>query len=139
LKALLDAGVVGLKAFMCPSGISDFEHTNVHHFALTLPHLNARGALPLMVHAELLPDVVLPVPGSLTLAHSPQRNGIVKLTPFSSEPPGPPCPEGSDPRKFETYMRTRPREWEENAIRALIDVATPGSRVHIAHLADAQR
>jgi hypothetical protein len=36
-------------------------------------------------------------------------------------------------------MRTRPREWEENAIRALIDVATPGSRVHIAHLADAQR
>ena len=36
-------------------------------------------------------------------------------------------------------MRTRPREWEENAIRALIDVTTPGSRVHIAHLADAQR
>ena len=36
-------------------------------------------------------------------------------------------------------MRTRPREWEENAIRALIDVTTAGSRVHIAHLADAQR
>lgn len=53
------------------------------------------------------------------------------MSPLSSE--------GSDPRKFEIYMRTRPREWEENAIRALIDVTTPGSRVHIAHLADAQR
>ena len=68
---------MGLKAFMCPSGISDFENTNVGHFALALPHLNARGALPLMVHAELLPDVVLPVPGSTALAHPPPRNGIV--------------------------------------------------------------
>jgi len=65
--------------------------------------------MPLMVHAELVPDVV------------------------------PPIPDGADPRVYETYMQTRPREWEENAIKALLDVASPGSRIHIAHLGDAKR
>ncbi|KAL1216185.1 Allantoinase [Cardamine amara subsp. amara] len=29
LESLLDAGVLGLKSFMCPSGINDFPMTNI--------------------------------------------------------------------------------------------------------------
>jgi allantoinase len=31
LESLLDAGVLGLKSFMCPSGINDFPMTNITH------------------------------------------------------------------------------------------------------------
>ena len=39
LGELLDAGVVGLKAFMSPSGIDDFERTTPAHLAAALPSL----------------------------------------------------------------------------------------------------
>ena len=107
LGALLDAGVVGLKAFMSPSGIDDFESTMPAHLAAALPSLAARGRMPLMVHAELLPDTV------------------------------PPVPAGADVRAYATYMATRPRQWEEAAIRALVGIADGRTPIHIAHLADA--
>jgi allantoinase len=109
LEALLDAGVVGLKAFMSPSGIDDFEYTTAAHLAAALPALAARGRMPLMVHAELPPDVV------------------------------PDVPAGADPRSYDTYLRTRPRQWEEDAIRELCALAgaESGARIHIAHLSDA--
>ena len=107
LGALLDAGVVGLKAFMSPSGIDDFESTTPAHLAAALPSLAARGRMPLMVHAELLPETV------------------------------PPVPAGADARSYATYMATRPRQWEDAAIRALVALANDKTPIHIAHLADA--
>ena len=53
-----------MKAFMSPSGIEDFGHTTPAHLATAMPALKKRGKLPLMVHAELLPDVVPAVPGA---------------------------------------------------------------------------
>lgn len=72
LGALLDAGVVGLKAFMSPSGIDDFESTTPAHLAAALPLLAARGRMPLMCHAELLPDTVPAVPPGADRARTPR-------------------------------------------------------------------
>ena len=105
LGELLDAGVVGLKAFMAPSGIDDFGHVDVAQLAAALPLLRARGRLPLMVHAEL-----------------PSRVEAAS---------------GTDPREYGTYLATRPRAWEEDAIRQLVGLADSFTPIHIAHLSDA--
>lgn len=54
-QALLGAGVVGLKAFLSPSGIDDFEQTAPSDLTKALPALKAAGGKALMVHAELPP------------------------------------------------------------------------------------
>jgi hypothetical protein len=36
LESLLNAGVLGLKSFMCPSGINDFPMTNSTHIEVCL-------------------------------------------------------------------------------------------------------
>ena len=55
LAALLYAGALGFKAFMCPSGIDDFAHVNAADLAAAIPFLKKRGA-PLYVHAEVVPS-----------------------------------------------------------------------------------
>ncbi|KAK6917535.1 Amidohydrolase-related [Dillenia turbinata] len=55
LDGLLRAGVLGLKSFMCPSGINDFPMTNVSHIKEGLAAL-AKYRRPLLVHAEIQPD-----------------------------------------------------------------------------------
>ncbi|GJP67472.1 hypothetical protein CLOP_g24292 [Closterium sp. NIES-67] len=54
LQRLVDAGVLGFKSFMCPSGIDDFPHTNASHFESALPVL-AKAKLPLLIHSEVVP------------------------------------------------------------------------------------
>ncbi|CAN6859639.1 unnamed protein product [Brassica oleracea] len=55
LSSLLDAGVLGLKSFMCPSGINDFPMTNITHIKEGLSVL-AKYKRPLLVHAEVEMD-----------------------------------------------------------------------------------
>jgi len=46
---------------------------------------------------------------------------------------------GADPRDYATYLATRPRSFEKDAVRALIDLADRrNSHVHVAHLSDAE-
>lgn len=52
LEGLLNAGVLGLKSFMCPSGINDFPMTNTTHIKEGLSVL-AKYRRPLLVHAEI--------------------------------------------------------------------------------------
>lgn len=52
LEGLLDAGVLGLKSFMCPSGINDFPMTDISHIKEGLSVL-AKYKRPLLVHAEV--------------------------------------------------------------------------------------
>ena len=50
----------------------------------------------------------------------------------------------SDPRKFETWLRMRPRSFEQEAVKHLIELlqnadsskSRPGFHLHIAHLSD---
>ncbi|KAI5055987.1 hypothetical protein GOP47_0029508 [Adiantum capillus-veneris] len=52
LTELLEAGALGLKSFMCPSGINDFPMTDKNHLKAALPVL-AKYKRPLLVHAEV--------------------------------------------------------------------------------------
>src|SRR5687768_15157945 len=52
VEPLLDAGVCGVKAFMCDSGLDEFPATGEREFRQILPLLAQRG-VPLLVHAEL--------------------------------------------------------------------------------------
>jgi allantoinase len=51
LEELVDRGVVGFKAFMCPSGIDDFEHVDPDTLHRGM-RIVAKLGLPVAVHAE---------------------------------------------------------------------------------------
>ena len=59
LADLLRSGVLGIKVFLCPSGISDFPEVAEHDLRLALPLLSEKQ-LPLLVHAELTSPVHIP-------------------------------------------------------------------------------
>ncbi|MEA2632198.1 MAG: allantoinase [Chloroflexota bacterium] len=103
------AGVLGFKAFLCHSGIDEFPNATESDLRAVLPLLARRG-LPLLVHAEL--------PGPV---------------------PPPPDPEtAADCRSYARHLASRPREWEQDAIRLLIALCRETRcRVHIVHLASA--
>ncbi|KAL8235596.1 hypothetical protein R6Q59_016677 [Mikania micrantha] len=58
LENLLKAGALGLKSFMCPSGINDFPMTDANHIKEGLSVL-AKYKRPLLVHAEKQQDIEL--------------------------------------------------------------------------------
>lgn len=110
LRELVQAGAMGFKSFMSPSGINDFPNVGAEHIAAALPFLKSAG-VPFFVHAELVSDVP---------EHEAPPTQYVKY--MSSRPP-----------KYE-------RDAIELLIRLLDEdqtAAAPGFRLHIAHLADA--
>ncbi|KAG0474631.1 hypothetical protein HPP92_014317 [Vanilla planifolia] len=117
LKSLLSAGALGLKSFMCPSGINDFPMTNSTHIKEGLYTL-ASYKRPLLVHAELVIE---------SESTDEIKNDI------------------SDVRSYSTYLKARPTSWEEAAIRELqaaLDETkrgglAEGAHIHIVHLSDA--
>lgn len=52
LEPMIEAGVMGFKAFLCHSGIDDFPNVTSDDLRLAMPILARRG-VPLLVHAEL--------------------------------------------------------------------------------------
>jgi allantoinase len=52
LETMLEAGVVGFKCFLVPSGVDEFQHVTEEHLRDAMPELARLGAL-LIVHAEL--------------------------------------------------------------------------------------
>ncbi|XP_028789715.1 allantoinase isoform X1 [Neltuma alba] len=115
LEGLLSAGVLGVKSFMCPSGIDDFPMTTIDHIKEGLPVL-AKYRRPLLVHAEI----------QLNSGHNLELK------------------DDDDPRHYSTYLKTRPPSWEQAAIRELVGVTKytgsggplEGAHVHIVHLSD---
>jgi allantoinase len=53
IPPLLDAGVCGIKCFLCHSGLDDFPAATETELRAVLPILSHRG-VPLLVHAELI-------------------------------------------------------------------------------------
>lgn len=115
LERLLRAGALGLKSFMCPSGINDFPMTNISHIKEGLSTL-AKFKRPLLVHAEVQQE----------FADSAKDSD-------------------SDVRLYSTYLKTRPPSMEEAAIRDLLTVSedtrtggpAEGAHLHVVHLSDA--
>ena len=109
LAPLAAAGVFGFKCFLSPSGVAEFEHVNEQDLRDALPELS-RLNLPLLVHAEL-PALLKDPRDSLGA-------------------------ENADPRRYSTWLRSRPPESERAAIDLLLRLAKEYQvRLHIVHLA----
>lgn len=115
LPRLATAGVVGFKAFLSPSGVAEFANVSRDDLIAAGPVLKQLG-LPLLVHAE--------EPLSIESAADALRLEI-------EQGAGPP-----DPRRYSTWLATRPVSAETMAIAALARIAQQfGIHVHIVHLA----
>ena len=109
LEALAAAGALGFKCFMVPSGVDDFAPVGEADLRAAMPVL-ARLGLPLLVHAEL--------PGPIAAAA-----GLG----------------GSDPRRYATWLASRPPAAEVEAIRLVLRLAAEaGCAAHIVHLSAAE-
>jgi allantoinase len=110
LQALWDAGVFGFKCFLVPSGVDEFVHVTETDLRVALPKLATMGA-PLLAHAEL--------PESIEKA-------MTRLAKSAS------------PRKYATWLATRPREAENEAVALLVRLGSEfGARIHIVHVSSA--
>jgi allantoinase len=110
LQALWDGGVFGFKCFLVPSGVDEFAHVTETDLRVALPKLAALGA-PLLAHAEL--------PGAIEKAVA----GLAK---------------NASPRKYATWLASRPREAENEAVALLLRLGTEfGARIHIVHVSSA--
>lgn len=108
LEPLIDAGVVGFKCFLIHSGIDDFPNVTEADLDVAMPILAKRG-VPLLVHAELECG-----------AHPD------------------PHFQWTDPRSYKQFVRSRPRQWENDAIDLMIKLCRKHHcRVHIVHLSSA--
>jgi allantoinase len=110
LAGLVQAGVLGFKAFLVPSGIDEFPHVTEADLRLALPELARQDAV-LLVHAEL--------PGPIDAAAHVW--------------------DGGDPREYGRYLQSRPDAAEVEAIALAIRLCREtGCRVHIVHLSSAE-
>ena len=106
LRALNEAGAFGFKCFLVPSGVPEFANVGENDLRAAMPILT-RIDSPLLVHSEL--------PGPIEAATAMLAK--------------------ADPRKYKSWLRSRPSEAETDAIELLIRLARKfGARVHIVHL-----
>lgn len=107
LEGLAADGVSGFKCFLVDSGVDEFPRVGETELRAAMPVL-ARLGLPLLAHAE--------VPGPI--ADATAAIGWRR-----------------DPRRYTTYLATRPETAEIEAIRLLLRLSEEtGCHVHIVHL-----
>ncbi|HLJ24744.1 MAG TPA: allantoinase AllB [Candidatus Acidoferrales bacterium] len=106
LRALHRAGVFGFKCFLVPSGVTEFVNVTEEDLRAALPKLAALDSA-LLVHAEL--------PGKI-------EEAAAKL-------------EKADPRKYKTWLQSRPPGAETTAIEMMVRLLREfKARVHIVHV-----
>jgi allantoinase len=106
LRPLWEAGVFGFKCFFVPSGVEEFAHVSEADLRAAAPELAALGA-PLLAHAEMLGPIAAVV------------------TALSK----------ADPKSYATWLASRPREAENEAIALLLRLSREFRvRTHIVHL-----
>jgi allantoinase len=109
LAPLARAGARGFKAFLVPSGIDEFPAVGDADLRGAMLRIAPLG-LPLLVHAE--------VPGP-----------IARAAPSTA----------SDPRRYSTYLSSRPAAAELEAVDLLLRLCREtGCRVHIVHVSAAE-
>jgi allantoinase len=109
LAALMNAGVVGFKCFLIHSGVEEFPNVTEQDLRQALPELARLGAV-LIVHAE--------VPGPI------EKRG---------KSAGP-SPANARPIAYKTFLESRPRASENEAVALLIKLGREFSaRIHIVH------
>ncbi|MDP3235433.1 MAG: allantoinase AllB [Myxococcales bacterium] len=109
LPGLQRFGVPGCKCFTCHSGVDEFPMSTKHDLELAMPVLRDLGRV-LLVHAE--------APGPLERAE-------LELA-------------GEDPRLYQTYLRSRPKSAEDEAVAMIIELSREHRcPAHIVHLSSA--
>jgi allantoinase len=105
LLPLVERGVRGFKCFLVPSGVDEFGHVGEAELRPAMARLHDAG-VPLLCHAEL--------PGPIEAAEKVLR---------------------SAPYRYLTYLRSRPRRAEDEAIALLIALSRDTrARTHVVHL-----
>ena len=108
LEPLWNAGALGFKCFMAPSGIDEFPNVTRADLDRAMPILARLGAT-LLAHAE---DPKL-------LAAAATRATL-----------------GREPQSYRRYLLSRPPECEDRAIATMIELCrATGARAHIVHVA----
>lgn len=108
LRPMLEAGVLGFKCFLIDSGVEEFAEVGEDDVRIALERL-ADAGVPLLVHAEL--------PGPIDRALAALAERI-----------------GADHRRYETFLASRPRAAEDEAIRMMIRLCRETTvPVHIVH------
>jgi allantoinase len=106
LADLFAEGVLSFKCFLAESGVGEFSHVDEATLREGMRAL-AKINAPLFVHSEL------PAPLS----------------------EGEKASLGLDPRRYETYLRSRPRRAEDAAVDLVLRLAQEtGARAHVVHL-----
>ena len=106
LRGLWEAGALGFKCFLVPSGVDEFPGVTPADLREALPELAALGA-PLLAHAE--------VPGPIAAAAATLA--------------------GSPARSHATWLASRPRAAENEAIALLLALCREHqARLHVVHL-----
>ncbi len=109
LRRLWGAGVFGFKCFLVESGVPEFAAVTEQNLREAMPELTRLGAV-LLAHAE--------TPGPIERVEWAAGGGA--------------------PTKYATWLASRPKEAEHEAIALLIRLAQElGTRVHIVHLSSA--
>lgn len=105
LEPLVERGVCGFKCFLIHSGVDEFPHVTESDLRIAMPEI-ARLDSVLLVHAEVAGPIDA-VSASLT---------------------------GLDARAYDTFLRSRPRESENEAIALMLRLCREtGCRIHIVH------
>ena len=108
LEPMHRAGVLGFKAFLTPSGVDEFLEVGIRELELAAREVSRLGSV-LLVHAES-PAALVP-PEEIPLF---------------------------DPRRYTSWLASRPAVAEAAAIDLLIDVVRrTGASVHVVHLSSA--
>ncbi|CAH2086535.1 unnamed protein product [Euphydryas editha] len=108
LRELINAGVVGFKCFLCPSGVDEFPNVSCKDLELAFKALEGTGSV-LAFHAELEDD-------------SSDKKDTKK----------------QDPEEYKTYLESRPPKMEIKAITLITDfLVKTNVRVHIVHVSSA--
>ncbi len=105
LAPLIERGVRGFKCFLIHSGVEEFPHVTEDDLRIAMSEIARLGSV-LLVHAE--------VSGPIDAAAASLA--------------------GLDPREYDTFLRSRPRESENEAIALMIRLCRETlCRVHIVH------
>lgn len=105
LELLIERGVRGFKCFLIHSGVDEFPHVTEADLRIAMPEIARLNSI-LLVHAEV-PEPIEAAADTLA---------------------------GQNPRSYDTFLQSRPRESENEAIALMIRLCREtGCRVHIVH------
>lgn len=107
LAAMAEHGAIGFKCFLTPSGVEEFGYVQEHELHPAMREL-ARIRSTLLVHAEM--------PGPIEAAELDLARTL------------------ADPRRYATYLASRPRAAENDAVALLVRLCgDTGARTHVVH------